>query len=362
MMRNNLALAFLATALLAEPVHAADRTLKLVPIDLEGDGGTLYVTPEGRSVLIDVGSPAELYGGVKNGLDGATDGVDRIIAAARSLGVKKIDYLLITHYHADHVGAVPELLARFPVGTVIDHGPNRQIVPDTTGRNAGKVPSTVVYYAKYLEAIEGHRHVVAKAGDVFHFGSLTDTIVVADGKVIADPLPGAGAPGTLCDTPPMAADGGIENAMSVGSLLSFGKVKIAAFGDLTWNLEHDLVCPGNKIGHVSILLLDNHGIDVSNNPAFVAAVRPDLAVMGNGPTHGGMPQSVKTVAESPDLQAFWKLHASMANPDLDGNPDYIANLGPSPSHGYALMLRIAREGRVTATNTRNGFSRSYTVR
>ena len=107
-MRNNLVWALLATATLAGPahVHAADRTLKMVPIDLEGDGGTLYVTPEGRTVLVDAGSPVELSGGVKNGLDGAKDGVDRIIATAKSLGVKKIDYLLITHYHADHVGGV----------------------------------------------------------------------------------------------------------------------------------------------------------------------------------------------------------------------------------------------------------------
>jgi hypothetical protein len=362
MMRYNLAAALLATALLGGPVHAADRSLKMIPIDLEGDGGTLYVTPEGRSLLIDAGSPAEMSGGVKNGLDGAKDGVDRIIATAKSLGVKKIDYMLVTHYHPDHLGGVLELLQRFPVGTLIDHGPNRQIIPPTTGRNAGKIPSSVTYYAKYLEAIKGHKHVVAQAGNVFHFGSLTDTIVIADGKPIANPLPGAGEPGTLCDTPPMADDGGVENAESVGSLLSFGKVKIAAFGDLTWDREHDLVCPTNKVGHVSILLVDNHGIDVSSNPAFVAALKPDLAVMGNGPTHGGMPPAVKTVAASPGLQGFWKLHASVLHPDLDGNPDYIANLGPSPSHGYALMLEIERNGHVTVTNTRNGFSQSYTVR
>ena len=361
MIRGILLSTLLASALIAGPVQAAEKTLKMIPIDLEGDGGTLYVTPEGKSLLVDAGSPVELNGGVKNGLDGAKDGVDRILAAAKSLDVKKIDYLIITHYHADHVGGVPELLSRIPVGTIIDHGPNRQIIPDTTGHNAGKVQSTVIYYAKYLAAIKGHKHVVAKAGDVFHFGSLTDTIVISDGKTIDNPLPGAGEPGTLCDTPPMAADGGVENAMSVGSLLSFGKVKIAAFGDLTWDREHDLVCPVDKVGHVSILLLDNHGIDVSSNPAFIAALKPDLAVMGNGPTHGGMPGPVKAVSASPGLQGFWKLHASIPNPELDGDPDYIANLGPSPSHGYVLRLEIARDGKVTVTNGRNGYSKAYQV-
>jgi len=100
---------------------------------------------------------------------------------------------------------------------------------------------------------------------------------------------------------------------------------------------------------------------VSSNPALVAALKPDLAVMGNGPTHGGMPGPVKIVSASPGLQGFWKLHASIPNPELDGDPDYIANLGPSPSHGYALRLDIARSGRVTVTNGRNGYSKTYQV-
>ncbi len=362
MIRNILLSALLASAALVGPADAAAKTLKVVILDLEGDGGTLYVTPEGRSVLIDAGSPSELYGGVKNGLDGAKDGVDRILAAAKSLGVKKIDDVIITHYHPDHVGGVVELVKRFPVGTFIDHGPNRQTIVETTGHNAGKVPTTVTYYAEYLDAIKGHKHIVAKAGDVFHFGSLTDTIVISDGETIAKPLPGAGEPGPLCDTPPMAADGGIENAKSVGSLFSFGKVKIAAFGDLTWDREHDLVCPFDKVGHVNIMVLDNHGIDVSSNPALIAATHPDLAIMGNGPTHGGMPGPVKIVNASAGLQGFWKLHASVPNPELDGDTQYIANLGPSPSHGYTLTLDVARNGKITVTNGRTGLSKSYRVK
>ena len=48
------------------------------------------------------------------------------MAAAHALGVKKIDYLLITHYHGDHIGGFEGLLARIPIGTVIDHGENRE--------------------------------------------------------------------------------------------------------------------------------------------------------------------------------------------------------------------------------------------
>ena len=47
-------------------------------------------------------------------------------------GIKKIDYVLITHYHTDHVGGVPQLAARIPIGTFIDHGENRETTDSVT--------------------------------------------------------------------------------------------------------------------------------------------------------------------------------------------------------------------------------------
>ena len=55
---------------------------------------------------------------------------DRIMAAVKDAHINRIDYLLITHFHTDHVGGVPQLAARIPVGTFIDHGPNREAAPE----------------------------------------------------------------------------------------------------------------------------------------------------------------------------------------------------------------------------------------
>src|SRR5580658_11065651 len=79
------------------------KTLQIYFVDVEGGQATLFVTPEGKSLLIDTGWPGF------NGRD-----ADRIVAAAKHAGVTKIDYLLITHYHMDHVGGVPQLTARMP--------------------------------------------------------------------------------------------------------------------------------------------------------------------------------------------------------------------------------------------------------
>ncbi len=103
MLRKTLAAALLASAL-SIPAHAADGTLKIVSVDVEGGGGTLFVTPEGTSLLIDTGWPTGA--GLLPSPDGARNSADRIVAAAKKLGVSKIDYLIITHYHMDHVGGL----------------------------------------------------------------------------------------------------------------------------------------------------------------------------------------------------------------------------------------------------------------
>src|SRR6476469_422473 len=68
-------------------------------------------TESGQALLIDTG-----YTGF-----GGRDTV-RIATAAKDAGVKRIDTLLITHFHDDHVGGVANLLDRLPVANYLDHG------------------------------------------------------------------------------------------------------------------------------------------------------------------------------------------------------------------------------------------------
>ena len=89
------------------------QTLHIYAIDVEGGKSTLYVSPSGESMLVDTG-----YAGNDN------RDADRIAAAAASAGVKKIDYLVVTHYHGDHACGVPQLAAKMPIGKIFDHGDN----------------------------------------------------------------------------------------------------------------------------------------------------------------------------------------------------------------------------------------------
>jgi competence protein ComEC len=376
------AAALLSTALvtpaLVTPALAAGDTLKIVSVDVEGGGGTLFVTPSGRSLLIDTGWPSDY--GLLPSPDGAQNSADRIVAAAKKLGVKKIDYLIITHYHMDHVGGVVDLVNRMPVGTFIDHGPNVEHLPPGV-KDDPQLPGGApdILYPKYLEVIKGHKHIVARPGQVIRMGGMTDTIVASNGVVMSKPLAGAGAPNPVCDTAEAKSskpDGGEENTRSVASLLTFGKAKIALFGDLSWKKEYELSCPTGKLGHVNLLIVTQHGSNISSNPASIADMHPDVALMGSGGKKGGDEDPIKVIKASPGLMGFWQSHENYAHPEWDGDKEMIANLNPAPEavaaqakslfsappdQGYAIHAEISKDGTITMTNDRNGYSKTYQV-
>ena len=110
MKRPWIAVTFLAacTVVLAGQTKPA-KPLEIYVVDPEGGKEALWVTPAGQAILIDTGSP------------GGRD-TDRIMDVINELGIKKLDILLSTHYHVDHVGGLQELLKRIPVDHFYDHG------------------------------------------------------------------------------------------------------------------------------------------------------------------------------------------------------------------------------------------------
>jgi competence protein ComEC len=280
----------------------------------------------------------------------------------------------------DHVGGVVDLVNRMPVGTFIDHGPNVEHLPPGV-KDDPQLPGGApdILYPKYLEVIKGHKHIVARPGQVIRMGGMTDTIVASNGVVMSKPLAGAGAPNPVCDTAEAKSskpDGGEENTRSVASLLTFGKAKIALFGDLSWKKEYELSCPAGKLGHVNLLIVTQHGSNISSNPASIADMHPDVALMGSGGKKGGDEDPIKVIKASPGLMGFWQSHENYAHPEWDGDKEMIANLNPAPEavaaqtkslfsappdQGYAIHAEISKDGTITMTNDRNGYSKTYQV-
>ena len=335
------------------------KTLDIYVADTEGGKAALYVSPTGETVLIDTGNP------------GPRDG-DRIFAMLTDAGVKRIDHLISTHYHVDHIGGLVELSKRVPIAHYIDHGPT--VEPEEAVRG---------FQAAYQALWAGARHTVVKPGDRVPVGGLDWRIVTSAGQTLKAPLPRGGQPNPACadhqkqPDPPTPDD----NAASVGSVVTYGEFRVVDLGDLLWNVEGQLMCPTNPIGTVDVYMVTHHGQATSGAPALVHGVRPRVAIMQNGMRKGGAVAAYEVLEKSPGLEDIWQLHWSH-HAGLEHNPAgvFIANVddaatvagvltaaagggrsnaasGHTPAHYLKISARS--DGTFTVTNTRNGYSKTY---
>jgi competence protein ComEC len=315
----------------------AAKNLQVTFVDVEGGQATLVVSPSGESMLIDTGWPGF------NHRD-----ADRIATAAKAAGVKKIDYLVITHYHADHAGGVPQLAEKLPIRNFVDHGANTE-----TGKDAD------ILYKAYSAYRDKGNHIQVKPGDTIPIKELDVRVLSEAGETIASPLPGAGKPNPDCAAFQKHAADPSENARSVGLLITYGDFRMVDLGDLTWNKEYDLVCPNNKIGPVDVYVVSHHGMNMSGSPQLVHALSPRVAIMDNGAKKGGSPEVWQTIHDTPGLQDLWQVHYAVAGGKEHNSSDtVIANIDEI-CEGKALHLTAMRDGSFTVSNSRNKFEKSY---
>ncbi|HYL62404.1 MAG TPA: MBL fold metallo-hydrolase [Candidatus Methylomirabilis sp.] len=330
-----------AARLFAWPLPAASKTLQIYFVDVEGGQATLFVTPEGKSLLIDTGWDDF------NGRD-----ADRIVAAAKLGGVAKIDFVLLTHYHQDHAGGVAQLPARMPLGTFIDHGPNSE-PPDSQAQKMFDA------YQKVLS--EGsHKRIIVKPTDGLPIPGLQAEVVSADGAVLQKPLPGAGETNATCNTTPAETPTPSENTRSLGVMFTFGRLRILDLGDLTADKERELMCPVNKLGIVDLLVVSHHGSLTSNNPVLLDGIAPRVAIMDNGETKGGAPSSWEHIEKSPRLADLWQLHYSKEGGAAHNvKEEFIANLAGTPDAGNYLKVTASADGNMDVYNSRTKTSKHY---
>jgi competence protein ComEC len=316
------------------------KPLQIYFIDVEGGQSTLIVSPSGQSILIDAGWP---------GYEGRD--ADRIVGAAHQAGIQQLDYVVVTHYHRDHVGGIPQLVDGIKVGTFIDHGPNLE-----------DSQVTRTDYAAYEKAIAGHAHVVVKPGWGLPLKDIQVRVLASAGDHITTPLPGSGQANPYCAREPAAPEDSTENARSLGFLVTYGRFRFLDLGDLTKAKELELACPNNLLGTVDLFLVTHHGADLSNPKALVWALHPRVAVIDNGPRKGSSPAAWQIVHDSPDLEDLWQLHYA-AGSDRDHNvaDERIANVKEN-CEGKYLKVTAQSDGSFSLLNSRTGAEKSYSKR
>ena len=333
-----LVLSFLVVSAVLAAAQARPSALQIYSIDVEGGQSTLLVSPSGQSMLIDTG-----WAGF-NGRD-----ADRIVDAMKLAGVQRLDYVLITHYHADHVGGVPQLAEKVKIGTFVDHGENLEEA-DNVRKDFANYEATI--------AKTGAKRLTVKPGDRIPVSGLNIEVLTAGRKEISSPLPGAGQPNEACSSEPAQTDDPTENSASLGVLVTYGNFRFIDLGDLTKKKEIELVCPNNKVGKVDLYLVSHHGWDQSNTRALLQALHPRVAIMNNGAHKGGSPDAWQTVHDSPGLEDLWQLHyAADSDKAHNSRDDLIANTGEA--EGNYIKVVAHQDASFEVTNSRNKFSQHY---
>lgn len=335
----------LAVTSIAQPVQSGRRALDIYYVDVEGGAATLIVTPAGESILVDAGWP---------GFDGRD--AKRIEQAMKTAGITQIDHLVMTHYHTDHYGGIPELAKRVKVGKFYDHGPLTELAEDK---------DFATKYAAYQAATKG-QSIALHPGSTIKLKEAAGTppvylqVLAARGEVVPSKAM-AGKPTPECTEAALKPEDKSDNARSVVFLLRYGAFDFLDTGDLTWNIEQKLVCPQNLIGEIDLYQVGHHGANTSNNTALLRTIRPTVAIMNNGPRKGGHPDTVKALRELPTLKDLWAVHRNVTSTDeQNAATDLIANLEEQNDAAHLIRVAVDAAKRMfTVTNDRNGMSKSY---
>lgn len=282
---------------------AVAQSLRITHVDVEQAAATLFVSPAGNSLLVDTGE------------DGTGT---RIKAAMSRAGVTKIDHLVITHYHKDHLGGADELVAApgaVEVINVYDRGDKAQ---DCTGSNS--------QFCRYQNAL-GHRARHLMRGETIPLDPAMLVTCIASGGVVLGEEP------ATSDTN--------ENDSSVALLIQFGDFRYFVGGDLEAPTEGK-IATRNLVTDVDVYQANHHGSDTSSRTSFLEDMKPTLVVIPNG-NHAGHkhPRKVTLLALQglqPSAPTILQVN-KYTHGGTGGNVDnqFIADLEPDGPDGDILL-------------------------
>ncbi len=219
------------------------RGLKIAFVNVQWGDGVIIVGPTGKCMVFDAGA---------NGM-----GTQAMVPQLRKMGVTRIDYVVVSHYHGDHVGGMDEVMAAFPFDQVWDRGT----------RNTSGFGGSFTTYVN----LAGSKRKTVSLGQVFDLGDGAKATVLAyDGNVL-----GSSTRHAIDNTT------NYENSASMVLRLDYGDFSCWLGGDLTGaGSRYDMETPVSKVcGDVDVYLANHHGWDDGSNQALLDTIDPEVCVI-----------------------------------------------------------------------------------
>lgn len=196
---------------------------------------------------------------------------DTVVGYLKGLGIKKIDILIGTHPHDDHMGGMAQVIREFEIGTLY--------TPDTS-----KESLTTSWYIDFLDAVE-EKNVNWKypeVGEVLELGEAVIQIMAPNFDSYED-----------------------LNNYSIVNKIVYGEVSVICMGDAETISEREILNNGLNV-QAQIIKLGHHGSNTSNSKEFIQAVNPQYALISakKGNTYNHPIKSVMELLEKEEIKVY----------------------------------------------------------
>lgn len=238
-----------------ESIESSDDTndtLYIYCLNVGHGDATLIISPSGQTMLIDAG---------KNGR-----GNSEVVPFLDSVNITSLDFLVATHYHADHIGGIDEVVGHLTI----------DLIETVYDRNWSYSTGT---YDDYADSVNPKREIIADSQVIDLGAGVYLTCVAVNGNGILDS--------------PFTDSRYSENDLSVALKLTYGEFDFFVGGDLsgrnTSSYKDIETSVAPKVGKVEVLQVNHHGSNNNSNQFFLDTLQPIVAIVSVGDNTHGLP-------------------------------------------------------------------------